>query len=126
MAPTGTRSRREDHTVGYKTIAGWILAAVALVLTGLESPAEAALGCSQDLGPSVATCDLVADCAPVGGVDCTMNLCVCPGSAIDPLCPCAVPAPVLSPSGTFGAAALVAAIGLLTLWRTARTRRGTA
>lgn len=105
-------------------IAAWVLAAQFLVLTVLARPAGAQLGCFREEGFSAATCSVVADCGPVGGSDCTSGFCLCSGTPTEPFCPCAiVEAPVLSPSGSLGAAALVAAIGLLGLWRTARMRR---
>lgn len=109
------------------SMVAWIIVAGSLVL-GLASRGEAALGCFRDEGFSAATCTEAADCALVGGVDCTgspgATICFCPGSVTDPFCPCAasIQAPVLSPGGNVGAVALVAAIGLLGLWRAARVR----
>ena len=108
--------------MGYKAIVGWAIVSVSLVLTALASPGEAALGCFREGGFSAATCDTVADCAPVGGVDCTVNFCVCDDGPV--LCPCAAqPAPLLSQRGMLGSAALVCAIGLLGLLRRAGLAR---
>lgn len=115
--------RTEGHAMRHRAITGCILGVVFLLLTGLGSPADAALGCFREPGFSAATCTETADCVGVGGVDCTAGFCACPGSPTDPFCRCAaIHAPVLSPRGSLGAVALVALIGFLSLWRTARTR----
>ena len=111
-----------------KAMIGWAVVAASLMLVALDSPSEAALGCFRDTGFAAATCDVAADCAPVGGVDCTMGACYCPGSATEPFCPCeALKAPALSQSGLLGSAVMVFAIGLFGLWRqTIRPRRNLA
>ena len=112
---------------------GLVAVVVSLILMGLVSRSEAQLGCSTDLLPGVpiATCEIAADCGPVGGVDCTAGgVCACPVGIDSPVCPCLVqkaPAPALSQRSLIGLAGLLSAVGLLGLWRrTGASRRNTA
>lgn len=103
---------------------GGALAALWLVLGAFVAPAAAQLGCFRDGSFSAATCNVTADCAAVGGTDCTAGFCACPGAPTAPFCACpVVHAPVLSPAASAGAAVLVAAIGFFSLWRSGRIRR---
>jgi len=111
-----------------------MVAAVSLLLAARPAPSEAALGCISIVDvpvgglpvQSVATCDTVADCAPVGGTDCTgsgPSFCACPAGPISPFCPCLLPAaaPAVSHSALMIMAVLLSIIGLIQLWRRGRT-----
>ncbi len=97
---------------------------VSLALAVLAPRSEAQLGCVGDVGFEMASCTTAADCAPVGGIDCTGFRCFC-DTQDGPFCPCEVAepapgvamAPALSRGGQVGIVALLGAVGILGLWR---------
>jgi hypothetical protein len=118
-----------------KSMYGLSLIVVALLLTAMAARSEAQLGCDTvnldvvtgglPVRQGVATCSVAADCAFVGGIDCTAGgFCYCPNSVTDPFCHCAAaPAPTVSHAGLLGLAAMLITVGLLHLWRRgSRTR----
>lgn len=97
----------------------------SLALLGVAVRGEAELGCAREEGlPAIASCAITADCAPVGGVDCTSGLCLCSEGPLVPFCSCATTqAPALSAIGLTGLAAVLGTIGLFGLWRRTARRR---
>jgi hypothetical protein len=101
---------------------------LGLMLVAARSDAQnGGLGCFSEPNsnpPMFATCDVAADCAPVGGVDCTSGICFCTSGSLSPFCPClaAAPAPSLSGAALIGLIALLCAVGLFGLWRRADRR----
>jgi hypothetical protein len=122
----GISSRRAEHMVRNATCV--VVASLALTLVTARSDAQnGGLGCFTDPNtnpPQFATCDVAPDCAPVGGIDCTSGICFCTSGSLSPFCPClaAAPAPSLSGAGLIGLIALLCAVGLFGLWRSANRR----
>jgi hypothetical protein len=101
-----------------------VVAGIALMLVSSQSNAQTGLGCSEGQGndPSIATCSIGLDCAPVGSVDCTGGACFCPEGPLAPFCACLASGPTAgAPTlGTVGLVILVGilcAIGCIGLWR---------
>jgi hypothetical protein len=107
------------------------MVAVQVLIMALASHSAADLGCinAKDVSlefPNglVASCSVLADCAIVGGTDCTQGLCVCLGGGSSPFCPC-VPttqAPAMSHWGLIGLVGLLAAVAAVTLRRSTRAQ----
>ena len=107
-----------------------------LVLVALAHRSHAALGCatvSDDVQTGglpnqfqAATCDVDADCGPVGSMDCSApGFCYCPQGPLAPFCAClttTAPAPVVSHSALTSLALLLCLIGLGQLWRRGTNR----
>lgn len=114
-----------------------VVVVVFVALVTLAERSHASLGCtdlrdtittsSLPASERVASCDETADCAPVGGVECTGGLCLCPQGPLEPFCSClapTAPAPVVSHSALIGLALLLSLIGLVQLWRRGNAVRG--
>ena len=107
----------------HATFIGVLILALTLFATRSEA-GRVGLGCfdenENDNEPGIATCGIAADCAPVGGTDCTNGACLCTGGAQVPFCACAsaaAPAPVLSAPALVGLIGLLGAVGAIGILR---------
>ena len=109
-----------------------LILAGSLALTLVATRSEADLGCATNspgnFPPTYSTCTQSSDCAPVGGSDCTSDICFCPNGNLNPFCACLATglthgAPALTGAGLIGLAGVLCAVGLLGVWRRTGSHR---